>query len=88
MLMFIFIKMMSGAVLTELTGLEAHMKATLCIDFVSVWPVQSFNRREYVKCGFMAKNCCRETKISLESLSRFLCMTGSDSVIEGNSFIS
>jgi len=38
MLMYVFIKMMSAAALTELTGLEAHMKATLCIDFVSVWP--------------------------------------------------
>lgn len=83
MLMSIFIKMMSGAALMELAGLEAHMKATLRVDFVSFQPDKIFNCRGFLKCGFMAKSCSRETKISLESSSRFLCMTGSDSVIEG-----
>lgn len=82
--MSVFRKTISGAALTDLTGLEAHMKAILCIDFVnSVRPGQSFNCRGYVKSVFMAKNCPKDTKICSESLSRFLCVTGSDSVIEG-----
>lgn len=70
----IFIKTMSGAALTELTGLKAHVKATPHIDFVCVWPGQ-----RYVKSVFTAKNCRKDKKISFESLSKFLCVTGSDS---------
>lgn len=60
--MSVFTKMNSRTALTAITSLKAYMKATSCIDFVHVLPDQNFNCGEYVKCVFVAKNHCKDTK--------------------------